>query len=297
VPQTTQPLISIIIPTYNYGEYLSKAIQSVLAQNENCELIIIDDGSTDNTQEIIKNNYDDSKLSYIYQENAGVSSARNHGISIAKGDYLLFLDADDSLLPNAISVLTSALGESPGKDCYIAGHISVNTSGAKKVHLPKALSEDNKENFVNFIRKKIKFKTTGAVFFSKKICANIRFPESINNNEDIVFMALVLSQYQCTTINNPVVEVLKHPGSLRHNMASVIDSTNKVAELLFNADYLPTAYMKYKDEFASYVLLSRFRSLYLANRKKEAKELYHRAIRLYPKNIFIFGYLKKYIRC
>ena len=95
-------LISIIIPTYNYAEYIQKAIDSVLAQTyKNCEIIVVDDGSTDNTQEIIENKYK-NKVRYYYQENKGAPAARNKGIKKSKGEYLSFLDADDYLTESSI---------------------------------------------------------------------------------------------------------------------------------------------------------------------------------------------------
>lgn len=92
------PLISVIMPTYNCGKYISLAIQSVIDQSyKNWELIIINDGSTDETIEIC-NNYlsKDKRIKIINKKNEGVSTARNIGISIATGEYLSFLDADDT---------------------------------------------------------------------------------------------------------------------------------------------------------------------------------------------------------
>lgn len=89
--------VSVIIPTYNYGRFIKEAIDSVLAQSfVDYEVIVIDDGSTDNTAKIVKMICKEN-VSYIYQNNKGASSARNRGIAESKGKYLLFLDADDSL--------------------------------------------------------------------------------------------------------------------------------------------------------------------------------------------------------
>lgn len=90
--------ISVIIPTFNRAHYLPEAIQSVLGQTfQNFELIIIDDGSTDNTKEVVSlyNTAYPSKIKYIYKENGGVASARNEGIKNAQGNYIAFLDSDD----------------------------------------------------------------------------------------------------------------------------------------------------------------------------------------------------------
>ncbi len=99
------PLISVIIPTYNCSEFISDAINSVLQQNfKNYEIIVVDDGSTDNTAEIIKSNFSDNYIKYIIQENKGPSAARNKGVEFSQGKYVCFLDADDILLPNCLSI-------------------------------------------------------------------------------------------------------------------------------------------------------------------------------------------------
>lgn len=89
-------MFSIIIPSFNRAKILDKAIESVLYQTyTNWELIIVDDGSTDDTGVFIKKHLIDKRIKYIYQDNAGVCAARNKGASIADGEFLVFLDSDD----------------------------------------------------------------------------------------------------------------------------------------------------------------------------------------------------------
>ena len=106
-------LVSIIIPTYNGSHFIKETIQSVICQTyPNIEIIVIDDGSTDNTPEIVKS-INDPRIIYIRQENAGVSMARNHGISISKGDYIAFLDHDDLWLPHKLERQMLLFKENP----------------------------------------------------------------------------------------------------------------------------------------------------------------------------------------
>jgi teichuronic acid biosynthesis glycosyltransferase TuaG len=97
-----RPLLSIIMPAYNAGEYIEEAIESVLYQSfYNWELLIVDDGSTDNTASIISS-FDDPRIQCFQQENKGVASARNLALREMKGEYFCFLDADDVLPPNSL---------------------------------------------------------------------------------------------------------------------------------------------------------------------------------------------------
>ena len=102
----TYPQVSIIMPSYNQGPYLSEALDSVLAQTfPNWECIIVDDGSKDNTAEVSKAYCaKDSRIKYIYQENGGVSSARNNGVAHSKGEYILPLDGDDKIAPELLEL-------------------------------------------------------------------------------------------------------------------------------------------------------------------------------------------------
>lgn len=100
------PFFSIIMPTYNRGHILSKTIQSVINQNfNNWELIIVDDGSTDNTREIIDDfSKNDNRIIYKYQDNQERSAARNNGIENSSGKYICFIDSDDEYLQNHLSI-------------------------------------------------------------------------------------------------------------------------------------------------------------------------------------------------
>jgi glycosyltransferase involved in cell wall biosynthesis len=98
-----QELVTVVIPAYNAGKYIAETIGSVLSQSyRNIEIIVVDDGSSDRTAEIARSYASDPRLSVFTQKNAGVSAARNFGLSLAKGKYIAFLDADDVWLPDNI---------------------------------------------------------------------------------------------------------------------------------------------------------------------------------------------------
>ena len=95
------PFFSIIIPTYNRAHIIGNAVEAVLSQTfSDFELIISDDGSSDNTEEIITPLLKDARIKYIKQINKGVCAARNFGAQHAKGKYLVFLDSDDTINNN-----------------------------------------------------------------------------------------------------------------------------------------------------------------------------------------------------
>lgn len=118
-------MISVIIPTYNRAAFLREAIQSVLKQDyfsaqgnlDLFELIVIDDGSTDNSREIVKSFGESVK--YYYQPNKGISAARNLGLNLARGDYIAFLDSDDLWMREKIRYQINFMKHNPeAKVCY-----------------------------------------------------------------------------------------------------------------------------------------------------------------------------------
>lgn len=98
-------LYSVVLPTYNRAEHLASCIRSILDQSyKDFELIIVDDGSTDNTHDVISR-FKDKRIKYIYQENSERGAARNTGIEVAQGDYVQFIDSDDTFTPFHLELL------------------------------------------------------------------------------------------------------------------------------------------------------------------------------------------------
>lgn len=100
----SKPLVSVVIATYNSGPYLQEAIDSVLRQSiPDLELLVIDDGSTDNTRALVSS-VQDERLSYTWQANAGQTVAKNHGVRLARGEFIAFCDGDDFWYPNKLEL-------------------------------------------------------------------------------------------------------------------------------------------------------------------------------------------------
>lgn len=109
-----QGLVSVIIPTYNRARILRRAIESALSQTYgDIEVVVVDDGSTDDTREMLTLMSADRRVRYFRQANAGVSAARNHGMRQARGEFIAFLDSDDSWHPWKLSAQIAALRRCP----------------------------------------------------------------------------------------------------------------------------------------------------------------------------------------
>ena len=129
-PNINHSRLSVIIPSYNRAAFLPEAIESLLSQTyPEFEIVVVDDGSTDETKEVC-DRY--PTVQYIYQNNQGVSAARNTGIRASKGEYLLFLDSDDCLLPKAVEIGLNCINAHPEVGFVFGSYIfqSINPDGS-----------------------------------------------------------------------------------------------------------------------------------------------------------------------
>lgn len=128
-----EPLVSIIIPTFNRKAFVADAIKSCLAQTyRNCEIIVIDDGSSDGTGQSLKERFE-QRIRYIYQENQGPGIARNRGIAAANGQFIHFLDADDQLHVEKIALGLKAFREYPDVSVIYTHYQQVASDGVTPV--------------------------------------------------------------------------------------------------------------------------------------------------------------------
>lgn len=124
-----QPMVSVIVPCYNYAKFLCFALESLVAQDlQDWECIIVDDGSSDNTKEVAEGfARQDKRFRYIYQQNQGLSGARNTGIRHSTGRYLQFLDADDLLNKGKLALQSEYLQANDGVDIVYGDELFFNT--------------------------------------------------------------------------------------------------------------------------------------------------------------------------
>lgn len=183
-------LVSIIIPAYNAANFIEETIQSVYRQTHvNWEMIIVNDGSTDNTLDII-NSIVDEKITIINQQNAGVATARNRGLSEAKGEYIVFLDADDIMSDNFLTARIKALENDKTVD-YVGGLVQTFPIAA---NTKKAAASDT-VNEILFFNSSFVTVPSNYLFRTKVLITNgIEFNKALSSTADRFFI-LELSKF------------------------------------------------------------------------------------------------------
>ena len=199
------PKVSVIIPTYNRSSLVKDAICSVLAQTEpDLEVIVVDDGSTDDTHRVVES-LSDSRVSYFYKVNGGVASARNFGLSKAKGEYLAFLDHDDLWPPDYLEVMVSHL-ENNAEFGAAYSPITVVYPDGRKVKSYK--KPEGKSGQITLDLFKHGFVWTSAALICREVLENFAFDESLKRSyEDGDFFLRLSTRAQFLFVKD--VEAIK----------------------------------------------------------------------------------------
>ena len=199
------PFFSIITPTFNRAGFLPITIESILNQTyDNWELIIVDDGSTDDTKEVVLN-YKNEKIKYIYQENRERSAARNNGINNARGNYFLFVDSDDQLFPDTLQKLYEAISLHKFP-VAIFGTKLLYHENDKEVASQIALNED-----VNLIKILENKGTIPVSQCAHKYCfLKHRFDPRFTIWEDTHLWLRIISGFKCHGVPEARIHVSRH---------------------------------------------------------------------------------------
>ena len=226
--------ISVIIPVYNGEEYIKRCVDSVINQTyDNIQIIVINDGSIDNTENILK---DYSNIVLVNKENEGVSKARNTGLSLADGDYVYFCDADDFLEKNAFEVLVNEYGEN---DLLRFGHYVVNGDDKKeKTNADDVLAGvnlifDNKKILEYLISNKTEGHLWNYLFKLNIIKDNkILFDEELFYQEDVMFLLeYCLKIKNVKVISNLFYNYFVNGNSVTKNIKSSIRNLSSICIL------------------------------------------------------------------
>lgn len=211
------PLITIIIPTFNRKKYLEKAIESVVEQSyTNIEILVIDDGSTDNYAEPICNKY--SNCTYFYKENGGLSSARNYGINLSRGEYIAFLDDDDFWESSKIAKQVKVFLENSSIDCVHSAAAVVDESGIPTGDLiGAAQNKIHKRSgyvFWNALGAWV-VKSPTPLVRATVFQPDLLFDESIKIGEDVDFYQRMFYRHKVYYINEPLAFYREYNNSER----------------------------------------------------------------------------------
>lgn len=233
--------ISIVVPVYNAEDYLDRCLHSVMDQEfTSYEVILVDDGSTD-ASSLICDRYSstDPRFVTIHQANKGVSAARNAGINMAQGEYVMFLDSDDVLLPFALETMMENVA---GEDVVVGGYgVFIGKVPGKEVLPPvtKSYKEDEYPVFFddNITHNCELLDSPWAKLFRTKMIRRIRFDEELNYAEDKLFVFDVLSKCKSIlAVSHAVYGYYMRPGSL----GSDISSDQHIEKLMkFIPKYIP----------------------------------------------------------
>lgn len=211
------PKISVIIPLFNKEKAIKTTIYSVLCQTfGDFEIVVINDGATDNSVSVVQSIHDD-RIRIIMQDNLGVSAARNHGIDEALGNWILFLDADDILLPNALMELYNIVNlnqvEVGCANFYIL---------TKKYKLKRYIYSFN--GVTNNINKQIvfdkAFMRTGNCLISKEILYKEHFNQNLKRYEDLDFFIRITHNRKVVISETPIMIYSYLYGSLASNFTN-----------------------------------------------------------------------------
>ena len=202
---------SVIIPLYNKAPYVVKAIGSVLAQTfTDYELVIMDDGSKDNSFEIAKEAMESRARCHLYkQQNAGVSMARNDAVALSQGEYLCFLDADDWWEPTFLEEMDKFVDEFPEAGIYGTNYTIVNETKRKTRVANIGVEEGFEKGYINYCKVYAKNMAmplwTGAVCVPRKVFDEMHgFPKGIKLGEDFLLWIRIALKYKVAFLNKPL---------------------------------------------------------------------------------------------
>jgi len=229
------PEISFIVPCYNQASYVGQALDSVIAQGScDWECIVVDDGSTDDSRKVLSDYKSrDHRIKVLLQDNQGVSAARNRGIDMAGGEFLLFLDADDSLKPELCTTLLPILREN--RDVTVAFGCSQDMDGSGDLlGTNSKVPKDLKDYLLPLLMTNL-FQLNCAVVRSEKLrLGKIRFREDLRPEDWAFWIELALDGAKFMPVDRIVCNYRKHGQTRSTQIQRRTEAAEKMLESMFS---------------------------------------------------------------
>jgi glycosyltransferase involved in cell wall biosynthesis len=216
-----KPDCAVVIPAFNAAKYLKETLESVLLIREiSTEIILVDDGSTDETQQIVAMMAGQRNIRYIRQANAGVSAARNVGFALTVSDYVCFLDADDCFTPGGLETMYRRITGYPDAVGVYGGVLYFDGNSRAADFSSKYRSDEPAVTKLDSIIQGHLIDTTGAVLFRRsKLTTSGLFDESIRIGEDWELYVRISRLGNFHAVNRPVLKYRVHDRSAMHTQA------------------------------------------------------------------------------
>jgi glycosyltransferase involved in cell wall biosynthesis len=221
VPGT--PLVSIVIPCYNHGAFLAEALASIGTPGARTEIVVVDDGSTDSTSDVVATFETANEFRSVRQQNAGLAAARNRGLRESRGQFVVFLDADDRLAPGAVDIGTAMLDEHP--ECaFVFGRCQMMDRDGQLLETP-AQPRIVRDHYRELLRRNYIW-MPGTVMFRREALERIGgFNPAVNASADYEVYLHIARHHPVHDHARVVAHYRKHDANMSGNAARMLRET------------------------------------------------------------------------
>jgi glycosyltransferase involved in cell wall biosynthesis len=229
----SSPLVSVVIPTYNYGRFIGETVESALAQTYRpVETIVVDDGSTDDTRERLA--VYGSRVRYIYQQNRGLSAARNAGIRASQGEFIALLDSDDLWMPDKLERQVAVCVQEPDSGLVATERFAIDETGQRLDYVAESCAQ---AGFCELTMRDLlefpAFSPSSVVARKGALMAVGGFDESLTAVEDMEMWVRIAARFRVLRLNATLTGQRFHHRSMSHQPDSMLRNHQKAIDQLF----------------------------------------------------------------